>query len=144
MRPALKDDNRLGRGYFPGGGEERPGISNGFQVDDDACGLWVATQVINQVSPAYVHHRTKGDEGTETNACAQAPIRYGRAKGAALADEAYSAGGEAMVLAKVALRPLSGLITPARQSGPMMRSFPLTRLLQDLLLQLCTHCAGFL
>ena len=84
---SFENDNWFGQGNFPGSGEERTRIANGLQVDDDARGLRVATQIINQIAPANVDHRANGDKGAEPNVFTQAPIQHGRAKSTALADE---------------------------------------------------------
>src|SRR5579863_9571533 len=138
----FNNDNRLSKGYFTGRGEERAGISDRLHVDDDARGLRVVTQVINQVSPAYVRHRANRDEGTETNVCAQTPIQHGGAKGTALADEAYLAGpghgaGKGSIEAGQRAHH-------AKAVGADDAQIPPARLLQDLPLPLCALCAAFL
>ena len=139
---SFQNDNWLGQGDFPGGGEERAGIADGLQVDDDAGGLRVATQLITQDAPADVHHRANRDKGTETNIFAQTPIQHGGAKGTALADEADMTGpghgaGKGGVEA-------GQRVHHAKAVGTDNAQLPLARSLQDLLLQLGARCAAFL
>ena len=53
-------DDRLGEGYLAGGGQKRPRVADGFHVDDDAARVRIITQMVNQVTPADIEHRTRG------------------------------------------------------------------------------------
>ena len=98
-------------------------------------GVRVVAEVVDQVAPADVEHRADRDEGAEADVSSQAPVEDGGAERAALAEEADVAR-PAMALAKVAFRPVSGLITP-RQFGPMIRIRPRRACSSDLPLELC-------
>jgi hypothetical protein len=87
----LDDDDRFGQRHFAGSGEERPGVADRFHVDDDALGVRIVSQIIDEVAPVHVQHRADRDEGTEADVLAQAPVEDGGAQRAALADEAHTA-----------------------------------------------------
>ena len=89
---SFQNDNRSAQGDFPGGGEERPRISDGLHIDDDARGLRVAPQVVEQITPADIHHRAYRDKGTEPNVLVQTPIQHSGAEGPTLANEGDMAG----------------------------------------------------
>ncbi len=90
--PGLDDNNRLGQRDFTGGREKRPCIADRFHVDDNALGAWIIAQVMDQIAPADIQHRTDGDKGSETHILLEAPVKNGRAQRAALTDEANLAG----------------------------------------------------
>ena len=139
---SFQNDNRLAQSDFPGSGEERAGIANRLQIDDDARGLRVASQVINQVPPADIHHRANGEKGTEPNMFAQAPIQHGGIQGTTLADEAdmagpsHSAGKGGVEASQRAHHP--------KAVGPDDAQLSPARLLPDVLLQLGARGAAFL
>ena len=83
----LDDDDRLGQRHLARGREERPRVADRLHVDDDAVGVRVVAEVVDQVAPADVEHRADRDEGAEADVLAQAPVEDGGAQGAALADE---------------------------------------------------------
>ena len=50
------DNDGFGQSYFTRCGEKRPSVPNGLHIDDNAAGVWVVPQVIDQVAPANVEH----------------------------------------------------------------------------------------
>ena len=72
--------------------EERPGVADRLHVDDDALGVRVVAEVVDQVAPADVEHRPDRDERAEPDVLAQAPVEDRRAERPALAEEPDAAG----------------------------------------------------
>ena len=89
--PGLDHDDRLGHGHLARRRKEGARVADRFHVHHDAGGPWIISQVVDQVTPADIEHRTYGDEGAEAHRLAQAPVQHRGTEGAALADEAYAA-----------------------------------------------------
>src|SRR5438552_17871335 len=85
------DDGFVQR-YFSRGGEKRARVADRFHVDHDAARVRIVAQVIDQIAPTYVEHRTGRDEGAEADLLTQAPVENGGTHRAALADEGERAG----------------------------------------------------
>src|SRR4029078_13524729 len=62
-------------------------VTNRLHVADDAFGLWIVAQVMDEVAPAHIEHRTDGDEGAESDIRFEAPVQNRGAERATLADE---------------------------------------------------------
>ena len=138
----LDDDDRLGQRHFAGGGQERAGVADGFHVDDNAAGARIVAQMIDQVAPADIDHRTKRNKGAEADILLQAPIQDRGAERAALADESDAPGPGHV-------RGESGIEFPARHHHaqairPHDAHLAAPRLHQDLPFQLQPRRAGFL
>src|SRR5260370_7891121 len=67
-------------------------MSDRLHVNDDATRIRIVPEIIDQVAPAHVQHRTHRDEGAEAYKLAKTPIENGRAQRPALADEGDVAG----------------------------------------------------
>src|SRR5579884_2720104 len=72
---SFQNDDRFVQGNFSGGGEESPSVADSLYIDNNACGLRVAPEVIDQIAPANIHHRANGDKGTKPNTFVQTPIQ---------------------------------------------------------------------
>ena len=88
----LYHNDRFGQRNFARGRQEGPRISDGLHVDDDAPRPRIVSQVVDEVPPVHVKHRSDGDKGAETDKLAQAPIEDCGAERAALAYEADTTG----------------------------------------------------
>ena len=118
----LDHDDRLASAPPRAPPKEGAGVADRLHVDQDALRVRVVAEVVDQVAPADVEHRADGDEGAEADLLAQAPVEDGGAS-APLWLRKATLPGRAIAWAKVALKPLSGLITP-RQFGPNRRIRP--------------------
>jgi len=88
----LDDDNRFSQGDLAGGRVERAGVAHGLHVDQDALGLPVVAEVVDQVPPPHVHHGADADEGREAHVLHEAAVEDGRHERPALAQEADVTG----------------------------------------------------
>ncbi len=70
----LDHDDRLGECDFTRCGQERPRISHGFHVEQDALGVRVVAKVVDQIAPINIQHRTGRDDRAEANLFALAPV----------------------------------------------------------------------
>src|SRR5829696_293318 len=87
---------RFGQGDLAGRREERAGVADRLHVDHDALRLWVVAEVVDQVSPANVHHGPYADERREPDVLHDALVKDGRKQSPALAQEgdvAWTGGG---------------------------------------------------
>ncbi len=87
----LDHDDRLVQSDFTRRGQERARIADRFHVNHDAARVGIVAEVIDEVSPTDIHHRSYGDEGAEADLLLQAPVENGRTESAALADETDTA-----------------------------------------------------
>ena len=71
----LNHNNRLGQGHLPRRRQKRSRVANRLHIDDDAVGMGVIAQVVDQVAPAHIEHRTQGDKGAKADIFPQAPIQ---------------------------------------------------------------------
>ena len=83
----LDDDDRLGQRHLARRRQEGPRVADRLHVDEDALGMRVVAEVVDQVAPADVEHRPDRDEGAEADVGPQAPVEDRGAEGPALAEE---------------------------------------------------------
>ncbi len=138
----LDHDDRLGQRHFTRRREERPRVSDRLHVHDNALGVGIVAQVVDQVAPAHVQHRADRDKGAEANVLLQAPIQYCGAQCAALADEPH--------LAPARHGAGKGGVQPAQRRHHPQAVRPddahvaASGVLHDLPFQLCPRCSGLL
>ena len=115
-------DDRLGIGYLASSREEGAGVADGFHVNDDALGVGIIAQIIDQVTPAHVEHRADGDEGLKPTFAVmlQSSTAVHKAPDWLIKP---TLPGRAMPGGKGGVQAANGFITP-RQLGPMMRIPP--------------------
>ena len=118
----LDDNDRLVQRHFPRRGKERTGVADGLHVNQNALGAWIVAEIINQIAPVHIEHRSGGDECAEPHTLAQAPVQNRGQKRATLADESDIAR-QGNSLCECRIQSVHGFITP-RQFGPMRRIPP--------------------
>ena len=74
----LDHDDRLVERNFACRRQERAGVADRFHVNHDAVRPRIAAEVVDQVAPAHVQHRTGRDERAEAHVLAQAPVENRR------------------------------------------------------------------
>ena len=90
--PRFDDDDGLGQRHFARGREKRPGVADRLHIDDDAFGVRIVAEMVDQIPPAHIEHRAEGGKHAEADVFLQAPVQNRRAERAALADEGHAAG----------------------------------------------------
>src|ERR671910_1669060 len=83
---------RFGQGDLAGRREERTGVADRLHVDDDALRIGVVAEVVDQVSPTYVHHGAYADERREPDVLHKALVQDGREQCPTLAQERHVSG----------------------------------------------------
>ena len=83
----LDDDDGLGQGHLACRRQEGPGVADRLHVEEDALGIRVVAEVVDQITPADVEHRPDRDEGAEADIGSQAPGKDRGAEGPALTEE---------------------------------------------------------
>ena len=73
----LDDDDRLGQGDLARRRQEGPRVADRLHVDDDAVGVRVVAQVVDDVAPADVEHRAERHDRAEADALGRAPVQDG-------------------------------------------------------------------
>ena len=81
------DNDGLGQRHFARGGEESARVADGFHVANNAPGMRVVAEIVDEIAPADIEHRANRDEAAEADVFLEAPVEDGRAERAALADE---------------------------------------------------------
>src|SRR5918997_515789 len=76
---------RFGQGDFTGRREKGAGVADRLHVDDDALRIRVVAEIVDQVSPAYVHHGACADERREPDVLHKALVQDGREQSPTLA-----------------------------------------------------------
>ncbi len=75
IRAAGFDDyDGLGERNFASRRKKGAGIANRFHINDDAFGLGVIPEIVDEITPTHVEHGTQRDKGTETHILSQAPV----------------------------------------------------------------------
>lgn len=72
--PRLDDDDGLAQRHLAGRRQKRPRIPDGFHVEDDAVGMGILAQVVDEIPPAHIQHRSQGDKGAKADIFLQAPV----------------------------------------------------------------------
>src|SRR5215204_3544918 len=126
---------RLGQGGLAGRREERAGVTDGLHVDDDALRVRVVAEVVDQISPAHVHHRAHADERREPDVLHKALVQDGREQSPALTQKSHVAragdgAGESGVEARGWFHYAEAVGTDDPHPAP-------PGLLEDLALELC-------
>src|ERR1043165_2960191 len=85
----LDDNDWFGQRHLTRGREKSPRVANRLHVKNDALGMRVVTQIVDQIPPADIEHGTNGNESAEANIFAETPIENGRTQCAALTDETH-------------------------------------------------------
>src|SRR2546423_15372136 len=84
---SLDDDDRFVQRNFAGGRDKRSRVTYRLHVHDDAVSARVIAQIVDEVTPADVQHRTYRHKGAEADRLLLTPIQNCRAQCAALAEE---------------------------------------------------------
>src|SRR5690625_7450572 len=85
LRPtSFQYDNRLLQRYLARGGKEVTDGRDRLHIKENARGLRVVTEVIDELAPADVGHRACGDDRRKAHVAASAPIQYRRQQRATL------------------------------------------------------------
>ena len=85
----LDYDDRLAQRNFPRRREKRARIAHRLHVHNDALRAWIIPQVVDQVAPVDIEHRSDRYEGAKADHLFLRPIQNRRTQRPALADEAY-------------------------------------------------------
>jgi len=83
----LEHDNRLRKRDLARGREKLAGIADRFHIDDDAARPGIVAQILDQVTPAHIEHRSDRYESAEADIFPLAPVEDGGTNGPALADQ---------------------------------------------------------
>src|SRR5260221_11240302 len=85
----FQHDNRLAERDLARRRQKRPRVADGFHVNEDAPGVRIVAEPLDQIAPTHIHHGPDRNKRAESDALALAPIENGRSQGAALADERH-------------------------------------------------------
>ena len=95
--PRLNYDHRLLQRHGPRRRKKRTRIAHRLHVNQNAVRVRIVPEVINQVPPAHVQHRSRGNNRAESHLLLQAPVQNGRLQRSALAQQGHIAGERQVV-----------------------------------------------
>ncbi len=98
----LQHDDWLAQGHSARRRQKGARVADRLHIDNDALGLRIVPEVIDQVTPGHVQHRASGNEGAEAQPPLQTPVQDGGTQRATLTEEGHvtgqcHTGGEARV-----------------------------------------------
>src|SRR6516165_3316902 len=85
--PRFDQDNRLSECDFPRRGEKRSRNSDRFHVNQNTLRVQVISQIVDEVSPTDIQHRTDREKGTEPYVLSKTAVQYRGTECATLANE---------------------------------------------------------
>ena len=88
----LNDHDRLGPGEVSGRAHELAGVRDPFDVHQNASGVRVAPEVIDEVAEVDLDHRAHGNERGEPDVLVDGHVENGGAEGPALGEERHAPG----------------------------------------------------
>src|ERR1700722_20823245 len=81
---SLYDDDGFRKSNLAGSGQKRAGIYHRLHVEQNALGMRIVAEVVDQISPTHIEHGTRGNDCAEPNLLAMAPVEDGAQQRSAL------------------------------------------------------------